>query len=240
MAAPRPWTVDRHDPIEKLAENLWEVEGDIPGMGLRRRMTVVKLADGRLVVHNAIALEEGAQKQLEAWGEPAVLIVPNGFHRLDAHAYKVRYPKLRVVSPPTVRAKVEEMVAVDETYDTLRLDDTMTVTQLDGVHARLGEGAFTVKHPDGTATMVFNDALFNQPDMPGFSGWVMKMMGSTGGPRVTPMMRMVGVRDRGQLAAHLRVLATTPGLTRLIPGHGRVVDVGGEHVLATVASQLAG
>ena len=69
MAAPRPWTVDRHDPIEKLAENLWEVEGDLPGMGLRRRMTVVRLGDGRLVVHNAIALEESSQKQLEAWGE---------------------------------------------------------------------------------------------------------------------------------------------------------------------------
>ncbi len=54
------WRVLAHGPAEPLAENLWRVEGALPGMSLRRVMTVAKRTDGRLVVHSAIALEEGA------------------------------------------------------------------------------------------------------------------------------------------------------------------------------------
>ena len=46
MATPRPWTVDRHDPIDKHEDNLWSVVGDIPRMPLRRRMTLARLRDG--------------------------------------------------------------------------------------------------------------------------------------------------------------------------------------------------
>src|SRR6266542_7018228 len=46
------WTVLAHDPIEKLAENLWRVRGSLPRMTLKRVMTVARLDDGRLVVHS--------------------------------------------------------------------------------------------------------------------------------------------------------------------------------------------
>src|SRR5512143_2829371 len=81
------WTVLPHRPIEKLEPNLWRVEGNLPSAGTRV-MTIVKLASGGLVIHNAIALEEDAMKELEAFGDPEILIVPNGFHRLDAKVYK--------------------------------------------------------------------------------------------------------------------------------------------------------
>src|SRR5258706_9731519 len=92
------WTVLKHRPIEKLEPNLWRVEGDLPWSGTRV-MTIVKLASGGLVIHNGIALEEDAMKEIEAFGTPEVLIVPNGFHRLDAKVYKDRYPKLKVLCP---------------------------------------------------------------------------------------------------------------------------------------------
>ena len=73
-------------------------------------MTVVRLADGKLVIHNGIALEPAAMAELEAWGTPAYLIVPSPGHRLDAPAYKKRYPSLRVLTPKNARKKVEEVV----------------------------------------------------------------------------------------------------------------------------------
>jgi hypothetical protein len=99
MAGPRPWTVLPHEGIDKLEENLWVVSGALPRAVTNRRMSVVRLADGRLLFHNAIPLREDAMREIEAFGHPAVLVVPNRFHRLDIHAWKQRYRDLAVISP---------------------------------------------------------------------------------------------------------------------------------------------
>jgi hypothetical protein len=75
------WTVLPHGPIEKLSENLWRVEGTMNDGKIKRVMTIARMKDGRLVVHNAIALEPELQAEIEAFGTPAAIVVPNGFHR---------------------------------------------------------------------------------------------------------------------------------------------------------------
>jgi len=80
------WVVLPHQPIDKLEPNLWRVQGTLRGMALKRVMTLIRLEDGRVVIHSAIPLEEQAMAEIEAWGNPAVLVVPNGWHRLDAPA----------------------------------------------------------------------------------------------------------------------------------------------------------
>src|SRR5579862_5654652 len=109
------WTVLPHSKVEKLEDNLWRVEGSLPGGGPPRVMTVAKLADGRLVLHSAIALDDAEMKELEAFGTPAFLVIPNAGHRLDAAAYKERYPKMTVVAPAVSKEKVEQVVKVDDT-----------------------------------------------------------------------------------------------------------------------------
>ncbi|HET6581795.1 MAG TPA: hypothetical protein VFG69_00085, partial [Nannocystaceae bacterium] len=93
------WRVLEHGPIERLADNLWRVRGALPGMSLRRTMTIVRRRSGNLLIHSAIALNETAMRELEALGPPTELVVPNRGHRLDAPAYKKRYPNLRVYTP---------------------------------------------------------------------------------------------------------------------------------------------
>src|SRR6266851_3397529 len=97
---PRPWTVLPHGPLEKLEPNLWAVEGTIkmPAGELSRRMCIARLGDGRLFLMNGVPLREEAMREMEAFGKPAFLLVPNGYHRLDIAAYKQRYPQLRVLA----------------------------------------------------------------------------------------------------------------------------------------------
>ncbi len=238
MPAPRPWTVLPHKPWEKLSENVWTVSAALHRGGLQRRMTVLKRADGRLVVHSAACLDDASMRALEAWGEPAFIVVPNGFHRLDAHAWKARYAAAKVLCPKDVAAAVAKVVAVDGHYEDLPSDAGVSVSPLAGIHPRLGEGVFSARDAAGLGVLVFCDALFNHAHMSGFQGWVVKTMGSTGGPRVTPLMRMVGVRDRAALAGHLRQLAESPGLAALVPGHGDVVAQAASDTLGTVANDL--
>ncbi|QRK11315.1 hypothetical protein JQX13_15295 [Archangium violaceum] len=219
------WQVLPHGPIEQLAENLWRVEGSLKGMSLKRVMTVVRTRDGSLVIHSAIALAEQEQRKLEALGTPSVLLVPNRAHRLDAPAYKKRYPALRVFAPRGGRKGVEEVVPVDGTYEDFPGDDTVRLETLKGVGEE--EGAMLVRSSDGT-TVVLNDVVFNMDRKKDPLGWFFTtVLGSAPGPRVSRLSKLLFVKDRKALRAELERLAALPDLVRLIVAHEKVAS-GGE------------
>jgi len=60
------WVVLPHGELEQLAENLWWTWGSVPRLSLRRSMVVARRRDGKLVIHNAVALDERGMKELEA------------------------------------------------------------------------------------------------------------------------------------------------------------------------------
>jgi hypothetical protein len=235
-AAHTSWTVLRHGPIVELAENLWRVEGAIPGFALvDRAMTVVRLGDGRLVIHNAIALDAPSMGRLEAWGRPAVMIVPNGWHRLDARAYRDRYPDLRVACPSGARKRVSEVVDVDCGYEDLALgDDAVTVRYLDGVAP--AEGVLEIRSDDGV-TVVFNDLINSLPKLRGLFGAFYGLIAGTGRPGHHRMVSRWLVRDRRAFRRELEALADR-GPRRVLVSHGAVIDAHAAEVLRAVAARL--
>ncbi|HSC88439.1 MAG TPA: hypothetical protein VLC09_14250 [Polyangiaceae bacterium] len=220
-AAPS-WQVLGHGPLLPLADNLRWVSGDIPRMSLKRCMTVARLGDGRLVIHNAIALDEAHQLELERFGTPAFLVVPSAIHRMDAPAYKARYPDLVVVAPRGARKAVEERLPVDLVYDEFASLPEVQLEPLAGVAN--AEGILLVHSADGT-TVVLNDVVMNMDRKKDVLGWLFTTaMGSAPGPRVSRLSRMLLVKDRGALRADLLRLAELPNLTRLIVAHEKVAS----------------
>jgi hypothetical protein len=214
------WNVLPHGPIERLAENLWTVKGDIPHMSLKRVMAIAKRNDGKLVIHSAIALTEPEMKELESSGEPAFLIVPNGGHRLDAPRYKKRYPSMRVYAPSGSRKAVEEKVPVDGTYEDFPADDAVRFETLQGVKNQ--EGAMFVTSKDGV-TLVLNDAVFNMDTKKDLLGWLFTtLLGSAPGPRVSRLGKLVFVKDKAAFRNDLLRLADTKDLVRLMVAHENV------------------
>ena len=216
------WKVLPHGPIVKLAENLWWVQGSLPGMTLKRTMSVARLADGRLVIHNGIALDEAGMRELEAFGSPAFLLVPSGIHRLDAPAYKARYPGLTVLTPRNARAKVEELLEVDGTYEDFPSDATVKLQRLPGLDDK--EGAMLVRSPDGLS-LVLNDAVFNMDKKRDVLGYLFTtLLGSAPGPRVSRLAKLMLVKDRAALRTELLRYAEEPDLVRLIVAHEKVAS----------------
>lgn len=220
-AAHDGWKVLRHGPIEHLADNLWRATGALPGMSLERTMVVARLRSGALVIHSPIALDEASMRELEAWGAPAFIVAPNGGHRLDAPAYKRRYPAARVVCPRGSRARVEEVVPVELTYEEFPTDDdSVRLETLRGVGQT--EGAMIVRSIDGV-TVVINDSMMNMDAKKDLLGWLFTTaLGSAPGPRVSRVAKLLWVKDRAALRADFERLAATPGLVRLIVSHEKV------------------
>jgi hypothetical protein len=142
-----------------------------------RRMSIVRRSDGRLAFHNAVPLDDASMREVEAWGEPGFLLVPSGFHRLDVHAFKARYPRLEVLCPAPVAARVRQAVAVDGHWDALPPDPALRAETLDGVKA--GEAAFVVES-EGRTSVLLGDTMMNLPHLPGFEGLVFRLLRSTG------------------------------------------------------------
>jgi hypothetical protein len=236
MATARPWIVLGHKTLNRHEDNLWSLEGKIPDMALRRRMTLARMHDGQVVVHNAVCVEEPIMNEIEAWGEPTVIVVPSAWHRLDAHAWKQRYPKARVVCPPGARKSVEKIVAVQETYDQWKGDNTVRLETLNGISG--AEGVMTVSHDDRSSA-VFNDILFNTPHLRGMAGWVMHhVTDSTGGPKISRIARWFVIKDQSALRQGFHNVADAGGLVRVFPGHGDVIESEASTVLRGVSDAL--
>jgi hypothetical protein len=228
------WTVLPHGQIEKLSERVWRVEGALPNMPLKRVMTITKRSDGGLVIHNAIPLGAAEMAQIEGWGPIKVLVVPNGYHRLDARVFHERFADARVICPPGARKKVAEVVPVSGTYDDEPQDPNVRFETLDGTKGT--EGAMIVSDASGT-TLVLNDIVFNMPHQRGFSGFVLKRVTqSSGGPKLSRIARWFVVRDKAAVRAHLERLAGLPELRRVVVSHHEVIDRPG--VLREIAATI--
>jgi hypothetical protein len=231
------WTVLPHGKLVPIDDNILTVVGEIhmPLMDLPRRMTVVRLADASLVVFSAIALDEDEMSAIEAYGRPAVLIVPSDKHRLDAKTWKDRYPEIQVVAPEGARAKVEDMVEVDTV--TPRFDDpNVQFVTVPGTRGR--EAALVVRTPKGT-TLVLNDVVGNIRDAAGFGGWLLHLAGFAGKEAQVPaLVKMAVIADTKALRTQLLQWAEIESLVRILVSHGSPIEDNPRQVLRDLAASL--
>ena len=218
---PRPWTVQKHGEIEQLEANLWRVEGTVPGIPMKRVMTIAKLADGGLVIHSAVALDDVEMAKLDALGPVKFIVVPNGYHRLDGGAYATRYPQARVLAPRGSKKRVAQVVPnVGELSELSDFDVTLTTV----AGTRNVEALMIVKSGNKTS-LVFTDTVFNMPHKHGLPGFVLKhITQSSGGPKVSRLARLFIIKDKPAFAAQLDELAATQPVRVLVAHHETITD----------------
>ncbi len=234
--APRPWLVLPHGPFEKLEENLWTVEAELPrSPQMKRRAHFVRLSSGAIVAHPGICLDDAAMRELQAWGEIAFVIVPNRFHRLDAHAWRERFPHAKFVCPPACRASVEEAVRIDGDLSLIPTDPSLAIHAAEGW--KDAEPILQVRSGP-RVSLCFSDVVMNLTRMTGLEGFIFKLIGSAGELRVTRLARLLQLQNAAALKAQLLALADAPDLVRLVPCHGEIVDAGAAASLRAAANRL--
>jgi len=232
------WTVLPHGKLHEIDQNILTVTGKIhmPLTELPRRMTVVRLAGNRLLVFSAIALDTDGMLKIESYGKPAFLVVPSDKHRLDAKAWKERYPAMQVVTPEGSRKKVEEVVHVD-TSDPDFGDPTVQFVTVPGTGRH--EAALVIHTPNG-ATLVLNDLVGNIRESSGLGGWFLRVTNFAGDePQVPRPVKWTMVDDPAALRAQFLRWSQLPDLRRILVSHGDPIDFQPADVLRDLAQSMA-
>jgi hypothetical protein len=231
------WKVLPHGELTEVEPNLLTVTGTIriPLVTLPRRMTVARLADRRLVVFSAIALDEAGMHALEAYGTPAFLVVPSAKHRLDAGIWKQRFPAMQVIAPAGARRRVADVVPVDTSEPEFG-DPGVKFITVPGT-ARC-EGALQVNSPAGS-TLVLNDLVGNIRNSSGFGGWFLRKTNFAGDePQVPRPVQWTLVDDKDALRAQFLKWAALPALKRILVSHGDPIDRDPAQALRELAQSL--
>ncbi len=228
----RGWIVTKHGPLQKIDENLWVVDGDVPGVPIKRRMCIIKMVDGSLLFFHAIPLDEATLEQVKALGRPAYLVVGHDQHCIDARSFQEKLG-LRAYGPKAREDKLRERIELAGTLEDFPSDANVTVESVPGT--KLGEAMITVRSGD-RVSLLFSDVIQNNPKET--TALLFRLMGFGGGPKVVWVFRKLFVKDRPRLKTAVENWSGLPGLRRIVPFHGTIVENGASNALADAAASL--
>ncbi len=228
----RPWIVMPHGPIEKLDDNLWAVEGQVPTPGgIRRRMCIVRRGDDSLLFFHAMPLGDEAMAEIAAWGPPGALVLGHDQHAIDAEPFAARLG-LPIFGPgPNLDKLRARGLSLAGSLADLPTDPAVRFEEAEGT--RTGDAIGVVTSGE-RVSLLFADCIQNSP--PDTVALPLRWLGFAGGPKVAPVFRLLFARDRSALGEHLSRLAALPGLSRLVPFHGSLVDAGAGDALRAAAN----
>ena len=216
--------------LRQLAENLWVAERpqSFYGLPVGTRMTVIRLADGRLLLHSPVALDPELRGQLDAIGRVCFAVAPNRVHHLYAGEVARAYPGARLWVAPGLERKrpdlVFEAVLNDEAPEEWRADVGQVFFR-----GRPYENEVAFFHRP-SRTLILCDLAFNfGPRAAAPTRLLMKLLRSYG--RLSPStLDPLLIRDRRAARESLeRILAWD--FDRIIVAHGDVLEAGGHEVL---------
>lgn len=226
-----------YDPPNQVAPDLWEVRGRWSNK-FGRRMTVIRLRSGALVIHSAIQLQPRELQWLASLGPVQYIVAPNIFHYSDAGWMKQQFPGARLFIP-IKRAPHFEKLGL-EFFDSAADLSKLNMPDLDCFPFQgtsLQEIVFLHKP---SRTLILCDLAFNMASVfTGLEKWIMnwnKVGGRFGPSRLT---RLLFTKDLNRVqASYARVLEWD--FDRVIVNHGEILETGGKELLRSSAAEIFG
>ena len=216
--------------MRQLADDLWI--HDRPqrfwGLEVGARMTVVRLADGSLLLHAPAPLDDTTRRELDALGDVRYAVAPNRFHHLHAGGVAKTYPSARLWVGPGVPEKRPDL-----SFESVLEDEPPAPWsgQLDQLffRGRPMENEIVFFHR-ASRTLVLCDLAMNfGASAPPVTRAVMSVLGGYGRFRPTRVDPLL-IRDVAAARACMqRILAWD--FDRVIIAHGDVLETGGRETL---------
>src|SRR5215472_5099531 len=217
--------------LHSIADDLWVAEQPLRylGVALTTRMTIVRLADGTLLVHSPIHLTDELRSAAEGTGRVHFIVAPNRFHHLFVADWQKAYPDAQTFFAPGRDTK-----RADLKFTAILGDDPSPAwaDEIDQAVMRalppLNEIVFFHRK---SRTMIFTDLLFNiSRHDSAYARFLLGLDGAFHGPAMPRSFRLLLRRKRVECATFLQRLLSWD-FDRTILAHGEIIDNGAKPVI---------
>jgi hypothetical protein len=191
------------------------------GVRMRARTSVVRLDDGRLLVHSPAPPSDRWLRLVAELGEVRWLVVPNFFHHLGTPAAAAAFPDAKILAPRSAAARNPALrIDVDLHAPTFtEVVPEFALSPLAGVPF-LDE---TLLYHRPTETLFGADVVLRADEHDHWTWrFAARITGCFQRVRVPPDVRKKVV-DKEAASRSLRGLLTLP-IKRLVVGHGNVIE----------------
>ena len=221
---------ERRPPLRELAKDIWIADRPqrFYGLEVGTRMTVIRLADGSLLLHSPVALDAELRRELDAIGGVRFVVAPNRVHHLYAGKVAEAYPESRLWVGPGLDRKRPDLVFFGVLGDQAPVEWRDQVDQV-FFRGRPYENEVVFFHR-ASRTLILCDLAFNfGPRAAAPTRLLMRLLRSYGhfGPStLDPLL----IRDRRAARQSLeRILAWN--FDGVVVAHGDVLERGGREAL---------
>ena len=223
--------------LRELARDIWIVERTqrFYGLEVGARMTVVRLADGSLLLHSPLELDPELRRELDSIGRIRFAVAPNRFHHLYAGGVAEAYPEARLWAAPGVERKRPDLEIAGVLGDEAPAEWRDEVDQV-FFRGRPFENEVVFLHR-ASRTLILCDLAFNfGPRAAPFTRLLMRLLRGYGRFGPSSLDRIL-IRDRRAARDSLeRILAWD--FDRVVGAHGDVLERGGRDALRAGYSGL--
>ena len=221
--------------MQQLAENLWLLRYPLRLLGLQigRTVTVIRLTNGKLVIHSTAAFTAADVAKICVAGEPAWLLDATRFHDSCAAEGRAAFPDATYLVPETFPDR-ERLRATVFTQAPAEWAGEVELRRLDGMPNVQEHAVFH----RASRTLIVGDLLFNFPQDASWwtrfvARWILRLDRLAG---MSPVFRSM-IRDRGAFHRSMEDIFAWD-FDRVIVGHGNVIEFGGKDVLRRVVEAV--
>ena len=216
--------------LRLIADDLWVAEQPLRylGVALTTRMTIVRLADGTLMVHSPIRLTDELRSAASA-GRVRFIVAPNRFHHLFVPDWQKAYPDAQTFCAPGLDTK-----RADLKFTAILGDEPPSAwaDEIDQAFMRalppLNEIVFFHRK---SRTVIFTDLLFNiARHESAYARFLLRLDGAFHGPAIPRSFRLLLRRRRVECVAFLDRLLSW-NFDRAILAHGTLIESGAKPMI---------
>ncbi len=197
------------------------------------RMTVVRLSDGRLLLHSPSHIDEALAAEIAAFGPVGFIVAPGSFHYLHVPSAQGAFPGARTLICPGVAEKCPDLAFDAVLGDTPPADWANDLDQV-LVHGSrwMREVAFFHR---ASRTLILVDLVENFTDRTPHASWQLKLWWRLvfrmwNRPKPAPEYQL-GWRDKEAARRSLeRILAWD--FARVVLAHGDLIETDARRVVA--------
>lgn len=228
--------------MQQIGEDIWVHEDTMTLMGskLRLRMTIVKLADGKIWVHSPTKLNVDLKQQIEALGPVAYVVAASNGHNTWLCQWHEGFPAAVLYVSAGIPEKLclADYQLLDEAAETPWQAD-LSRKYMAAVPF-FNESVFLHKK---TKSLIVTDLIQNHDNekpsglVDAFSQFIFKSLGFKGMCVAPPLKMGFMIKDKAAFAAFIKTVQGWD-FERIIVTHGDIIESNAKQVFSDLSARF--